>query len=171
MAAALDGQIELVCGAFSSKGSGIGQVYMGERIRFFDRRMTSDKYKAYGEGNYLCPEAIVLAKILKLPLSVICTGNSVDLSPTDEAILLQEPVVAKEMEAAAIAWVASLYSIPVVAIKAVTDLLDHPLDLDTQFRQNLAIAMDNLEQQVIAVLNILLSCYDSTGSLLQQPAY
>ncbi|WP_330926116.1 hypothetical protein [Candidatus Sororendozoicomonas aggregata] len=143
------------CGAFAAKGSAVGQVYMGERIRFYDRRIPLGDYKTYGEGHYPCPEGVTLARAINLPLAVVCTGNSLDMSPTDEAILRQEPVVAKEMEAGAVAWVASLYSVPVVAIKAVTDLVDHPVAAPEQFSHNLQRAAENLCHPVIALLDEL----------------
>jgi len=143
------------CGAFADKGSTIGAVYLGERIRFFDRRIPMGDYEAYGHGNYLCPEAVQLAGQLNIPTAIVCTGNALDMSPTDEAILRREPVVNKEMEAAAIAWVASLWQVPFIAIKSVTDLLDGGQTTADEFMQNLDLAAANLNKTVVRVLDHL----------------
>lgn len=143
------------CGAFASKGSEIGTVYLGERVRFFDRRIPMGNYEAYGHGNYLCPEAVRLADQLNMPTAVVCTGNALDMSPTDEAILQQEPVVNKEMEAAAIAWIASLWQVPFIAVKSVTDLLDGNQTTENEFMQNLDLAASNLNKAVVLILNHL----------------
>ncbi len=143
------------CGAFAEKESSIGKVYIGERIRFFDRRIPMGDYEAYGNGNYLCPEAVELADKLDLPMSVVCTGNSLDMTPVDEAIMRQEPVVNKEMEAAAIAWVASLWNTPFVAVKSVTDLMDGGQTTADEFLENLTLASNSLKATVVRVLDSL----------------
>ena len=143
------------CGAFAEKGSKIGDVYLGERIRFFDRRIPMGAYEAYGHGNYPCPLAVDLARQLDIPTAVVCTGNALDMSPTDEAILKREPVVNKEMEAAAIAWVASLWNVPLIAIKSVTDLMDGGQTTSEEFLQNLCFAAQNLNEVVVQVMDCL----------------
>ncbi|WP_079253725.1 hypothetical protein [Endozoicomonas arenosclerae] len=144
------------CGAFAEKGSKIGDVYIGERIRFFDRRIPlGGNYEAYGHGNYRCESAIELAEQLGLPTSTVCTGNSLDMSPTDEAILREEEIVNKEMEAAAIAWIASHYKTPLVAIKSVTDLMDSEHSTADEFAANLALASKNLQEEVLRLLDLL----------------
>ena len=77
------------------------------------------------------------------------------MSPTDEAILKQEPVVNKEMEAAAIAWVASLWNVPLIAIKSVTDLMDSGQTTSEEFLQNLCFASQNLNKAVLQVMDCL----------------
>ena len=140
------------CGAFAEKGGEIGKVYIGERIRFFDHRIPMGDYEAYGNGNFLCPEAVTLAQKLSMPLATVCTGNSLDMSPTDAAILQQELVPVKEMEAAAIARVASLWGTPLITIKSITDLMDSNQTTAEEFMENLALASQNLKQSVITVL-------------------
>lgn len=152
------------CGAFSDKDSRIGDVYIGERIRFFDRRIPmGPSYEAYGNGNYTCDQAVTLANTLGLPTAVVCTGNSLDMSPTDESIIREEPVVAKEMEAAAIAWVASLYSKPLVAVKSVTDLMDSAHSTADEFEANLALASQNLRTEVLKLLDLLSAQLDTAA--------
>ncbi|MCW7554844.1 hypothetical protein NX722_19930 [Endozoicomonas gorgoniicola] len=144
------------CGAFKDKGSAIGDVYMGERIRYFDRRIPlGENYFAYGDGSYESVLAQNYATRLGLKGAVVCTGNSLDMSPTDEAILREEPLVAKEMEAAAIAAVAKMYKTPLLAIKSVTDLVDDECTTAEQFLANLARASELLQQNVFKLLDVL----------------
>ncbi|AMO54815.1 hypothetical protein GZ77_16590 [Endozoicomonas montiporae] len=144
------------CGAFQDKGSAIGDVYMGEKIRYFDRRIPlGEDYFAYGDGSYVSKLAGEYARQLGLKTAVVCTGNSLDMSPTDEAILREEPVVAKEMEAAAIAAVAKLYKTPLLAMKSVTDLMDEKDTTAEQFLANLTRASELLQQNVFRLLDLL----------------
>eukprot|EP00955_Chlamydomonas_euryale_P083324 363838-Chlamydomonas_euryale.AAC.4 len=55
---------------------------------------------------------------------VISSGNSLDYTDKDMAIMLEHGVAVKEMEAAAIAWVCDLYHKPLLCVKAVTDIVD-----------------------------------------------
>ncbi|MET4694167.1 hypothetical protein [Endozoicomonas lisbonensis] len=145
-----------ICGAFQDKGSAIGEVYMGEKIRYFDRRIPlGEDYFAYGDGSYVSERASEYAQQLGLKTAVVCTGNSLDMSPTDEAILRGEPVVAKEMEAAAIAAIARLYKTPLLAMKSVTDLMDEKDTTAEQFLANLTRASDLLQQNVFRLLDLL----------------
>ncbi|MGY0219929.1 phosphorylase family protein [Endozoicomonadaceae bacterium StTr2] len=140
-------------GAFGAKGSHIGQVYISQKIRFYDRRINvGAAVQAWGEGNFSCSLTSVLARETGLSLAVVCTGDSVDMSPVDRDILESEPVVVKEMEAAAVARVASLYGIPVFAVKVVTDLLDNSESIGSQFRRNFNLAADNLCNEMEKIL-------------------
>ncbi|MGI9275829.1 MAG: hypothetical protein ACR2PT_13430 [Endozoicomonas sp.] len=153
------------CGAFKDKGSNIGDVYLGDRIRYFDRRVPiNDAYQNCADGNYLCEHAITLAKTLNMPTAVVCTGNSIDMSPTDESIIQKEPIVAKEMEAAAIAWIASLYNVPLVALKSVTDLMDGGESTTEEFQKNLAMASGNLAKAVVRLLEFLAGQQDTSSA-------
>ena len=144
------------CGAFKDKGSTIGDVYIAEKIRYFDRRIPMGQdYEAFGKAEYHPEMAHAVAKALGLKTAVVCTGNSLDMSPTDEAILREEPLVAKEMEAAAIASVARLYKTPLIAVKSVTDLVDTETETAEEFLKNLATASEVLQQAVFKLLDFL----------------
>ena len=152
------------CGAFKDKGSDIGDVYLGERIRYFDRRIPmGDDYAAYGDGSYESELSRVLAVSLGLKTAVVCTGNSLDMSPIDEAILRTEPLVAKEMEAAAIAAVAKMYNTPLVAMKSVTDLVDAECATAGQFLANLTKASQLLQENVFKLLEMLSGQLDTAA--------
>ena len=146
------------CGAFKDKGSDIGDVYIGEKIRYFDRRIPmGPDYTAYGDGAYHAEQAHSIADRMGLKTAVVCTGNSLDMSPTDEAILREEPLVAKEMEAAAIAAIAKMYKTPLIAVKSVTDLVDEECATAEQFLANLTKASELLQKNVFKLLEVLSS--------------
>ena len=144
------------CGGFKNKGSRIGDVYISDKIRYFDRRISIDSgYQAYGEGAYYPSHAETIAQALGLKMATVCTGSSFDMSPTDEEILRQEPLIAKEMEAAAIASVAKIYDVPLLAVKSVTDLMDEDTATTAQFLANLRKASELLQKTVFNLLELL----------------
>ena len=60
------------------------------------------------------------------------------------ALMRDHGASVKEMEAAAVAWVCWLTGTPVFAVKAITDLVDHPAGTVEQFLANLGQATDRL---------------------------
>jgi len=77
------------------------------------------------------------------------------MPPIDEQYIENLGGEIKEMEAAAVAWVASLHNVPMFCIKAITDLVDtaHPNHL--QFHQNLSLAVSKLTESTLNVINYL----------------
>jgi nucleoside phosphorylase len=63
------------------------------------------------------------------------------------------------MEAASIAWVAELLGVPMLAIKSITDLVDHSTATAEQFQANFARASQRLRDTLI---NVLEFCEDRT---------
>jgi nucleoside phosphorylase len=59
------------------------------------------------------------------------------------------------MEAAAIAWVAGLYRVPFLALKSITNLLDHSGTSEAQFLQNLDLAVASLTGKLLEALRFL----------------
>ena len=51
----------------------------------------------------------------------------------------------KDMEAGAVAWVASLYNIPLLCVKAITDLVDAGHSTPEQFNDNFLLATQRLD--------------------------
>jgi len=58
----------------------------------------------------------------------------------------------KEMEAAAVAWVAWTMEKSFMALKAVSDFLDSPEKSETQFTKNLAKTTQNLSRGLVGVI-------------------
>lgn len=154
-------------GGFVQSGSDIGDVYVSNKyIRYHDRRIPLPGFDRYGMGNYPCVNASQLAKALGLKLANVSTGNSLDITPTDLAIINTETPVLKEMEAAAIAWVAHLYNIPFMAVKSITDLIDNEQKVEEEFIANLAIASNNLKKNMMKIIDYLVdkSVEDLSGT-------
>jgi len=142
-------------GGFASRGAEIGTVYLSAGFKYHDRRIPLPGYDAYGIGNYPALEAPALARALSLPTGIISTGNSLELIERDYEMLERNDAVAKEMEAAAIAWVAGLHGVPFLALKSVTNLLDHAGASESQFLQNLDVAVANLTSKLLEALRFL----------------
>ncbi len=96
-----------------------------------------------------------MAKDLNIPSGIISTGSSLEKSVKDNPILDKHAVVAKEMEAAAIAWVAMLYDIPVFAIKSITNLVDQNNRSEKEFIKNFDYSVKCLHDKLADVINYL----------------
>jgi 5'-methylthioadenosine nucleosidase len=75
---------------------------------------------------------------------IVTTGNSLDMPEEDEKNIRLLGGEIKDMEAAAVAWVAFLHDIPVFCVKAVTDLVDSGQPTPDEFLKNLRLATNNL---------------------------
>ena len=144
-------------GAFMEYGSQIGDVYLSHTtIQYHDRRIPIPGFDRYGMGNYPCLNVSNMAKALGIKLGNVSTGNSLDIVPTDLLFMkTTPPPILKEMEAAAIAWVAQMYQIPFIAVKSVTDLIDNDQAVQEEFIENLAIAANNLKKKLIRIVEYL----------------
>jgi 5'-methylthioadenosine nucleosidase len=81
-----------------------------------------------------------------------CAGNSLDYTDKDMEIMTNHKAAVKEMEAAAIAWVAQLFKKPMFCIKAVTDIVDGDKPTQEEFLENLHAAAAALQQVLPKVL-------------------
>jgi 5'-methylthioadenosine nucleosidase len=61
------------------------------------------------------------------------------------------------MEAAAVAYVCELMKIPVMALKAITDLVDHHAATAVQFAANLHMASGQLAEKLVQVIDFCAS--------------
>lgn len=141
-------------GGFHAKGANIGDIYIGsDFIRFHDRRIPIPGFKEYGVGSYKVPDFDQFATDLGLKKGIISTGNSLDMIPKDLEMIKANEAVIKDMEAAAIAWVAELYNIPLITLKSITDLVDSKKPTQDEFMKNLSLASENLQKKLIAAIN------------------
>lgn len=145
------------CGAFKANGAGIGDVYLGNSVMFHDRRVPGDD--AWGTqalGNYPTWEGTeALAGKLGLKLGKVTTGSSLDMQPCDLKIIQENHGELKDMEGAAVAFVASLFNIPILFVKSVTDLCDGGAETYEEFSKNLALACQKLKEANTLVINAL----------------
>lgn len=143
-------------GGFAARGAVVGTVYLSAgEFRFHDRHVPLAGFEASALGGYpsLCVRA--LATELGLPQGPVSSGSSLRRDEAEVAALAASGVVAKEMEAAAEAWVASLAGVPFFAVKAITNLLDAPGASEEQFRRNLAAAVTALTATLQRLLPVL----------------
>lgn len=146
------------CGAFTANGSQIGDVYLShEHIVFHDRRVgDSGGWYEMGVGFYPCIDATKMAADLGFKLGKCTTGSSLDMTSDDLRMIQKIGGELKDMEAAAIAWVASLYNTPLLCVKSVTDLCDGGRATEEEFRENLSMAAHNLKDACFKILDYLL---------------
>jgi len=140
-------------GGWLAKGAEIGDVYLsGSPLVFHDRRVPLPGFEDYGHGRYPVIDIAGAAERLRLKTGVVSTSNSLDGPEPDASIMAAHDADVKEMEAAAIGWVAETMGVPLVAVKAITDHVDHGAETAEQFTANLALATDRLVDAVVRLL-------------------
>jgi 5'-methylthioadenosine nucleosidase len=115
------------CGGFQSRGGCIGDIYVSEGdCLFHDRHIALPGFELQARGQWPVTPAPHLAAAMGAKSGIISTGNSLDATPDELMFFARHHVVAKDMEACAIAQVCGQCGVPFIAVKAVTDLVDHP---------------------------------------------
>ena len=143
-------------GGFRSQGARIGDVYLSSgTFKFHDRRIPIPGWDAYGVGSYPALFIPGLAEAIGLKTGIISTVNSLDFTDRDLEMIQSNQGAVKEMEAAGIAWVASTLGVPLIALKSVTDFVDHHELAQDQFLKNLSLATHTLRDKVMGVLRFL----------------
>ena len=147
------------CGAFKSDGAGIADVFIGNAVMFHDRRVPGDDdWGTQALGNYPVYErAGELAAALNFKMGKVTTGSSLDMQPCDLEIIKQNGGQLKDMEGAAVAFVCSLFHVPVLFVKSVTDLCDSGAETFEEFSRNLAAACETLKDANVRVIEWLVS--------------
>jgi nucleoside phosphorylase len=145
-------------GGFQAQGVGIGEVIAGAKeYLYHDRIIPLPGFDRYGLGHFPGADARALAEHLGLRVGVIASGNALETSDRDRDLFARHAVMAKEMEAASLAWVCSLLDVPFYALKAITDWVDHPAGSADQFSANLAQAVEQLALTVERAVDFLVS--------------
>jgi len=144
------------CGGFIARGGEIGKVYLtGGPFFFHDRRIPLAPFEKYADGGWQLCDVNHWANELGLEQGAVSSGNSLDMNADDAARIARVNTVAKDMEAAAIAWVADQYEKPLCAVKAVTDLVDGEHPTHEEFERHLHTASDALSEAVERLLRLL----------------
>lgn len=136
------------CGGFAAHGSDIAEVIVADRVIFHDRRIAIPGWDAYGVGDYPVVDLSAVAAQHGWRTGPVTTGNALDAPPVDMATMTASGAMAKEMEAAAVAWVCERMAVPFGAVKVVTDLVDHHEATAEQFDRNLQKATATLAEAV-----------------------
>lgn len=143
-------------GGFKARGAEIGDVYLSEPpLRYHDHRIPLPGFEPYGEGRYPCIETTRLPSLLGVKLGRVSTANSLDATAVDLGLMDQFGAVVKEMEAAAVAQVAYDFSIPFLAVKSITDLVDSHEATHEVFLRNLERASHNLAEKLELLVEYL----------------
>lgn len=142
------------CGGFIKRGGEIGKVYLtGGPFYFHDRRIPLAPFEKYADGGWVLSDISQWADALGLDQGVVSSGNSLDMVAEDAERIERVGTHAKDMECAAIAWVADQFEKPLCAVKAVTDLVDGPHPTHEEFEHNLHTASEALSQAVERLLS------------------
>lgn len=141
-------------GGWRRSGGEIGDVYVSDgRAVHHDRRIAMEGFDEYGIGSYPVVVATEMAAALGLKTGVVTTGNSLDESDEDRRMIQASGAAVKDMEAAAVAYVCELHRVPFMALKAITDLVDHHETTASQFASNLAMASRRLADAVLETID------------------
>ncbi|XAR59074.1 Methylthioadenosine nucleosidase [Bertholletia excelsa] len=142
-------------GGFKAKGAGIGDIFLASDVAFHDRRIPIPVFDMYGVGLRKACSTPKLLKTLNLKVGKLSTGDSLDMSPRDEESINANDATIKDMEGAAIAYVADLLKVPAVFVKAVTDIVDGEKPTAEEFLQNLASVTAALDQSLTEIVDFI----------------
>ncbi|KAG6486961.1 hypothetical protein ZIOFF_055542 [Zingiber officinale] len=149
-------------GGFQARGACIKDVYLVSDVAFHDRRIpipvsihATVVFDLYGIGTKRAFSTPYLVKELGLKVGKLSTGDSLDMCPQDESSIIANDATVKDMEGAAVAYVAGLFSIPAIFLKAVTDIVDGPKPTAEEFMENLIAVSAALHQAVTEVVDFI----------------
>lgn len=121
-------------------------MYLATGTRHHDRRIPIPGFAEFGVYHLEAPSTPKLVAALGLKAGVVTTGNSLGASEEDLALFAESGAAVKDMEAASLAYVASLFGTPLLAVKAVTDIVDGERSTAEEFAENLAAAAAALQR-------------------------
>ncbi|KAK9690829.1 hypothetical protein RND81_09G156700 [Saponaria officinalis] len=142
-------------GGFKAKGAAIGDVFLASEVAFHDRRIPIPVFDLYGVGLRQACSTSNITQELNLKTGRLSTGDSLDMSPHDEASINANEATIKDMEGAAVAYVADLLKVPVIFLKAVTDIVDGDKPTAEEFLQNLTAVTAALDETVAKVIDFI----------------
>ncbi|PNY12054.1 5-methylthioadenosine s-adenosylhomocysteine nucleosidase 1-like protein [Trifolium pratense] len=106
---------------------------------------------AFEHDNYIP----IVYDCLGLMVAKLSTGDSLDMTEQDESSITANDATVKDMEGAAVAYVADLLKVPAIFVKAVTDIIDGDKPTAEEFLQNLAAVTAALDLAVEKVINFI----------------
>ncbi|XP_068645995.1 5'-methylthioadenosine/S-adenosylhomocysteine nucleosidase-like [Aristolochia californica] len=142
-------------GGFKAKGACIGDVFVASGVAFHDRRIPIPVFDQYGICSRKTFPTPNLLKEHNLKVGNLSTGDSLDMSPHDEASIVANDAAVKDMEGAAVAYVTELLSVPTIFVKAVTDIVDGDKPTAEEFLQNLVAVTAALDEKVTQVIDFI----------------
>ena len=85
----------------------------------------------------------------------VSTGDALDAQLSDLERMDEVQAVAKDMEAAAVAWVCEELEVPFTALKVVTDLVDGEEPTASEFKANLEYGSERLSEAMFSLVDEL----------------
>lgn len=142
-------------GGFRARGAEIGDVFIATATVNHDRRIPIPGFDDYGVDKRRTLSGSNMCQVLGLKSGVCSSGNSLDYTSEDMKRMTEHCVSVKEMEAAAISWSASLFKLPLVCLKSITDIVDGDKPAQEEFLENLHKAAASLQRVVPQALEYM----------------
>jgi 5'-methylthioadenosine nucleosidase len=141
-------------GGLEQNGAKEKEIYVSQKIYFYDRRIAAKDYHEYALGAYSSADISSIDKKIGLKQGIICSGDSFDNNQMDYHMFIQQRCVAIDMEAAGVAWIAMLTKTPMVAIKGITNFVKGK-NIHSQYQKNLPVVTVALSQKLKELLGYL----------------
>lgn len=140
---------------FSEKGVQVNEIYLGQGTAgFYDRRGGTSAFVEFCRGDYPILKASKLAAALNVKTAKITTGHSFDLEPADLKEIERTQAQIRDMEAAAIGWVAEMKSVPFLPLKVITDIIGGKIAAEPS-KINYWAASETLGKKVFEAIQFL----------------
>ena len=143
------------CGGFIKMGGSIGEVIIANRCVFHDHRIPLEDFEEYGFGDFPVADMGAVAESLGFRIGTVSTGDALDAQSFDMERLVEVQALAKDMEAAAVAWVCEKVGVPFTALKVTTDLVDGDEPTEIEFSANLQFASERLSEAMFSLIHEL----------------
>tara|TARA_B100001250_G_scaffold409831_1_gene434985 strand:+ start:385 stop:1089 length:705 start_codon:yes stop_codon:yes gene_type:complete len=143
------------CGGFIQMGGSIGEVIIANRCVFHDHRIPLEDFEEYGFGDFPVTDMGAVAESLGFRIGTVSTGDALDAQSCDMERLVDVQAIAKDMEAAAVAWVCEKVGVPFTALKVTTDLVDGDEPTEIEFSANLQFASERLSEAMFSLIHEL----------------
>lgn len=141
-------------GGFASRGNKVGDVFLGKKAFYHDRRVPiSKEWQDFAKGEYPLYFKNDWFEAYDFFEGYISTGNSLDFVDKDLDLIHEFGAHAKEMEAAAIAEICEEQEVPLICIKSITDIVDGGIPTHEEFMDNLHKASDELSKHLLKFLD------------------
>ena len=128
-------------GGFEAKGQRIADLVVARETMFHDARIALDGFDRVARAHTrLSADDMALALLaaaLDARAGLVSTGSSLDATADELALFARSDALAKEMELAALAVVCRMHDMPLIAVKGITDLVDHHEPTHEAFLRNL----------------------------------
>jgi nucleoside phosphorylase len=146
------------CGALARKGAEIGDLYLAtDRVWYHARRIPLPGWHEYGRGGYPTAGDAELAASIGARAGILSTADSLDFPDLDAGVFESLGADMADMEGAAVAWVAHMHGLPFYALKGVTDLMDSPRPVGSQFQENFAALSEKIGDASLRLIDALIN--------------